>query len=376
MKSSNKVKTKILIVVDTMAIGGTEKITAELANSFAERGYECLILILLNNLSSVRLVDKNKVKVCTAFRMFKYDPSYLFKIRKIIENYRPDIVLCQALFSYFSVKIATLLFRKFPMFLALHHTYNVKIKDRIFDIIYFTLLRLTSDKIITVYTRQMELFSNKYHIPLRQFICIHNGIDPDYFKNTNLSNDSRRLNIIHIANIREEKDQVTLLEALKILDEDFQEWQLIFCGKDLINMKYKFIKYLSSKNLEHKVTFIDYVDDVKALLANADVFILSSISEALPVSALEAMSMGVPCILTDVGGCSDIVDEGINGFLIPPKNPQVMADRLLFLANNPNQLQRMRKEARTKIVTDFNFESMVNKYIDQFERHLCQEKVV
>lgn len=376
MKSINRVKTKILIVIDTMAIGGAEKLTATLANSFVEKGYECLILILRNDLSSIKFVDKNKIKVCTAFPKFKYDPSYLIKIRKIIRNYRPDIILCQALFSYFSVKIVTLLFYKVPMFLVLHHTHCVKVKDKIFDTIYFTLLRLTSDEIITIYSEQMKLFSHRYHIPPQKFICIHNGIDTDYFKNANFSNDRRRLNIIHIANMREEKDQATLLEALKILDEDFKEWRLTFCGKDFINVKNEFMKYLSSAKLEHKVKFIDYADDVRTLLNKADVFILSSISEALPISALEAMSTGVPCILTDVGGCSDIVDEGVNGFLIPPKNPNAMADRLLFLANNPHQLRRMRIEARRKIVRKFNLESMVNKYLALFEKYLWEAKVV
>jgi glycosyltransferase involved in cell wall biosynthesis len=92
------------------------------------------------------------------------------------------------------------------------------------------------------------------------------------------------------------------------------------------------------------------------------------------MSALEAMSMGVPCILTDVGGCSDIVDDGINGFLIPQKNPQAIADRVLFLANNPDQLRKMRIEARKKIVREFDLERIVGRYIDLFEKHLQKEE--
>jgi glycosyltransferase involved in cell wall biosynthesis len=374
MKSNNKTKRKILITVDKMGIGGTEKLTAALANSFAKKGYDCLILILFDNLLSIKFVDKDKVKICTAFRKYKYDPFYLFKIRKIIRDYKPDIILCQALFSYFSVKIATLLSHAIPMFLALHYTHSIKIKDKIFDRIYFALLRLTSDKIITIYRRQNGLFSSKYHLPLRKFICIPNGIDTGYFKNTNMKNNKRKLHITHIANIREEKDQATLLEALKILEENLKEWRLTFCGRDLIHMKHEFIKRLSSWNLQQKVVFIDCVDDVKTLLIDADIFILSSISEALPMSALEAMSMGVPCILTDVGGCSDIVDDGINGFLIPQKNPQAIADRVLFLANNPDQLRKMRIEARKKIVREFDLERIVGRYIDLFEKHLQKEE--
>ncbi|OGF65038.1 MAG: hypothetical protein A2Y62_16540 [Candidatus Fischerbacteria bacterium RBG_13_37_8] len=357
-----------MIIVDTMTIGGTEKLTAFLANRFAEKNHETSLLILKNDFSSLEWVKKEKITIHTAIRRFTFDPSYLLKIARTMKEINPDIVLCQGLFSYFSTKTAFCTSsKKYPIVLALHFTKEIRIKDKFFNTIYFTLLKSSPDNIITIYRNQMNYFSKKYGIPLSRFHCIHNGIDVKYFQNKN-DTENNDFTIIHIGNIREEKDQMTLLKALKIFNNSFEKWRLIFCGRDLINKKNAFIKYLKNVDLISKVIFIDFVKDIRVLLKKSDVFILSSLSEALPVSALEAMAMSVPCILTNVGGCSDIITEGVNGFLVPAKNPELIAERLLFLAKNPHALKIMKQNAPLIVQQKFSLDYMVDKYINFFEK--------
>jgi len=116
----------------------------------------------------------------------------------------------------------------------------------------------------------------------------------------------------------------------------------------------------------NKVRFIDYEADVRILLCEADVFVLTSLSEALPISALEAMAMGVPCILTDVGGCADVIDDGKNGYLVPPKNAAAIAEKLVFLANHRDVLYEMGVEAHKKVETSFGIDLMVDSYLKLF----------
>ncbi len=360
---------KILIVTDTMAIGGTEKLTVLLANGFAMRGYECMIMVLRNDLSSLNDLKTDRVKFDYAYRKYRLDFYYTNKMLKVIDTFKPDIILCQALFSYISVKLATAFKKKIPTFLSLHYTYNYCLKDELVDRLYFLLLRFNEDKIISIYKNQQDYFSKKYHIPKERFELISSGIDTNWFKKEHSEKDLiNRLHIVHVGNIKPEKDQLILLRALQLLDAKNVNWELTFCGRDQIGIKKKLIEFSLDSGIDKKINFIDFIEDAREVLEYADVFVLSSISEALPVSALEAMAMGVPCVLTNVGGCSDIVDDGENGYLVPTKNAVAIADKLDFLLENKEVLNLMKIKAREKIERKFNSIHMIDGYLNLFQR--------
>jgi glycosyltransferase involved in cell wall biosynthesis len=359
---------KILIIADTMAIGGTEKLTIALVDEFVKKDHVCKIMVLRDDLDSLKYLKSEQVPIEHIYKKYRFDFFYARKVRKVINLYKPDIILCQAFFSYCSARLAIVFHKQIPIFVALHYTYNSNLKDALFDRLYFLMLRFNKDCIISIYRLQADFFSKKYHIPIERFVLIHNGIDIEVFQDRQRLGEVRDcLHVVHIANIKEEKDQLTLLNAMNLLEDKNVNWQLTFCGRDHAKRKQLFINYLRKNKIEHKVNFIDFVEDVRIILENADVFVLSSISEALPVSALEAMAMNVPCILTDVGGCSDIVDDGLNGFLVPPENAAAIAEKLAFIALHRDILIGMGKAARKKVESQFGIERMAQEYLGLFK---------
>lgn len=364
-------RARIMIVVDKMSVGGSEKISVALANAFARSDHPCMVLVLDRDISATEYLDKHSIFIRTATRKFKFDPRYLNKIRNVVADFNPDVIICQALFSYVSVDIACRLMNRIPTILTLHYTHNTTVKDEIFDQFYFCLVRAHCDRIVAIYQKQLLHFSEKHRIPLNRFVCINNGIDTNYFT-VDGSKAMNEFTIVHVANIRTEKDQMTLLRSLREVNLHLSNWRLIFCGRDPMNFKPRFVDYLCEQRILDKVEFIDFVDDVRALLRRSDVFVLSSISEALPVAALEAMAMGVPCILTDVGGCSEVVDSEVNGFLVPPGNPRAIAEKLCLLAEDRTRLEAMRIAAREKVVRNFNLADMVNRYMNLFQETISR----
>ena len=87
-------------------------------------------------------------------------------------------------------------------------------------------------------------------------------------------------------------------------------------------------RHIARAGAEDTVRLLGYRDDIGALLAAADVFCLPSYLEGLPVSILEAMQAGIPCVATDVGGTGHVVRDGETGLLVPPRQPRRLAEAL------------------------------------------------
>ena len=104
--------------------------------------------------------------------------------------------------------------------------------------------------------------------------------------------------------------------------------------------------------------------DIPDLLSASDCLSLSSDSEALPLSVIEAMSLGKPVVSTGVGGISDAVVDGQSGILVPPRDPQALADALVALAADPSRAEAMGRAGYQRFEEKFRLERMVDAYAD------------
>jgi N-acetyl-alpha-D-glucosaminyl L-malate synthase BshA len=117
-----------------------------------------------------------------------------------------------------------------------------------------------------------------------------------------------------------------------------------------------------SLEVEPDVIFLGKQDDVQSLLAAADLFLLPSEHEAFGLAALEAMSCGVPAIATNVGGVPEVVEDGKNGFLLPPGDVDGMARAALALLQDRTRHAEFRDAARRRAVTHFDTGLIVPQY--------------
>ena len=120
-------------------------------------------------------------------------------------------------------------------------------------------------------------------------------------------------------------------------------------------------KIIDENNLKEKVFLLGFVKNASAYLPAFDTFILSSVKEGLPYVILEAGSAGLPVIASQVGGIPDLIIDGETGFLIPPKNSEVLAEKIKGLINNPSQRLKFGEKLKTKIISDFSLKQMADK---------------
>lgn len=113
---------------------------------------------------------------------------------------------------------------------------------------------------------------------------------------------------------------------------------------------------------EGTIDYLGEIDDVCSALQNADIFVLPTYyGEGLPRSLVEAMACGLPIITTDWPGCRDCVQDGVNGFLIPPKDPEALANTMLKFILNPGLVHSMSQKSRELAVEKYE----LNKVLDQ-----------
>jgi glycosyltransferase involved in cell wall biosynthesis len=121
---------------------------------------------------------------------------------------------------------------------------------------------------------------------------------------------------------------------------------------------------------EDRFTLLGLKEDARSLLPGFDLFVLTSKSEGMPNTVMEAMAGGLPCVCTDVGGCPELVEHGVTGYLVAPDDACALAARILELAGDPERRAAMGQAAVLKISHGYSVERLVSQVQDLFLRLL------
>ncbi|MDO8755671.1 MAG: glycosyltransferase family 4 protein, partial [Anaerolineales bacterium] len=128
-----------------------------------------------------------------------------------------------------------------------------------------------------------------------------------------------------------------------------------------------------SLSLEEKVMLLGQWENLLELLASADIFVLPSRWEGLPMALLEAMMAGLPVVATRVEGVEEVVEDGVHGLLVPPENPVELAKAILQLSNAPELRRRMGEAAKQHILNSFTTDHMCQQYLDVMRKYIGED---
>jgi glycosyltransferase involved in cell wall biosynthesis len=231
---------------------------------------------------------------------------------------------------------------------------------------------IRAEKVIAICEATKNLLIKEYGMPSEKIIVIYTGIDAtpvdnsDYKKNFlrhqfNISKE--RLVLTSIGRLHEQKGHVYLLCALEQLASEFPDVLLLLVGDGPLRNTIE--AEIISRNLMSKVNLMGYREDIRDILSITDIFILPSLYEGFPYIILESMAAGNSLIVTDVGGNSESVINGITGIVVPPKNVDYLYKAIVSLVKNPSKRKEMGEKGRQEVLI-FSKEVMLQKTISLY----------
>ena len=178
---------------------------------------------------------------------------------------------------------------------------------------------------------------------------IFNAVSLDKFKDysrVRILNNTNIINIAMVGALHPQKNYLNMFKALSLLDNSIKEQiSVSIAGEGKKEYKDELLSYIKKYNLQNIVHFIGVTSNIPQFLYDADLFIMSSDWEGLPIALTEAAISGLPCIVTDAGGCSEIIDRSKNGVVVDISDSQGLANELLKVVNNKSLIEQWSKNA-------------------------------
>jgi glycosyltransferase involved in cell wall biosynthesis len=201
----------------------------------------------------------------------------------------------------------------------------------------------------------------------RTTVVIHNGVDPRAAI-PRQRGDTGPPRIVTVGRFKAPKDPLTLVRALASLGARSFEAVIVGDGPDRRAVEAE----IERLGLVQAARLAGERDDVPELLAGADIFVLSSRSEGLPLSILEAMSAGLPVVASRVGGVPEVVLDGETGLLVPPGDPSSLAAAIERLLVDPDLRARLGTAGRARIEESFDLDRCRSAHVELYRRELAR----
>jgi colanic acid/amylovoran biosynthesis glycosyltransferase len=188
---------------------------------------------------------------------------------------------------------------------------------------------------------------------------VHCGIAPELFSLKIHSDPGRRL--LYVGRLADVKGLPILLESLATVQRSHPDVELTVVGDGPDRAR---LEAMTAKlGLQTNVKFLGYQSqaNVREFMQQTDMFVMSSFAEGVPVVLMEAMAAGVPVIATQIAGISELVEDGINGYLVPAGDPVKLADRIEKLLSSAESRSQLGVAGRLKVEQEFNIHKEVER---------------
>ena len=381
-------------IIQITAVSTTVKaFLLPLIEKLSEKGHELIVITSdgIEDLKQTDILKKNNVKVYQAPIPRTLSPTKLLKayqtLIKQFKELKPDVV-------HTHTPVASLLARKaatkakVPQIIYTCHGFyfheNMQpLKKKLFTWLEKNAAQKNTDYIFTVNQEDMDFAIENDFIQKDKILNINSvGINtttkfnPALFtieakqilkKELNLNQTDKI--ITFIGRLVAEKGIIELIEAFSLLKKQRNDVKLLMIGETLQSDRDKKAKdiikqIIQTNNLENDILFTGFRTDIANLLSITDVFVLPSHREGMPVSSLEAMSMGVPVVGTNIRGLREEIIEDKTGFIVPLQNPEKLS---AAINKSLNQFKPPEENIRNHIIENFDEKKVLERQLKVFE---------
>ncbi|WP_209309503.1 glycosyltransferase family 4 protein [Haloarcula amylovorans] len=242
--------------------------------------------------------------------------------------------------------------------------------------------RLMADELTVAADAVHEYYFSKYTNTKK----LYPPVDVDEFHPSNVGKSNPDLHtelgikqnvpiIGTVGNINPLKGHEYLLKSIRNVRNQRKNIAVPIVGQILDSRKAYYNRISGLQNdldLNDCVSFLGYRSDIPKILSQFDIFVLPSVAEACPISVLEAMSLEIPIVATDVGGVSEQIVDGESGWIVPAKDPTALADAICEVLDNPEIADYRARCARKRVVERFSIKACVERHLAVYESALSR----
>jgi glycosyltransferase involved in cell wall biosynthesis len=365
---------KILMVVDSIVKGGRERRMLELVKALTQPGQEYNIyLVTLTNVIEYDYVHKLPIRLEVIERKSKKDFSVVFKLRKIIKSFQPDVIHSWG-------TMASVYLSMIRLFTGRSSFINGTISDAFQNInwrdrVYMRIKLTTPFSKVILANSQAGI--KAYKVPLRKTVCIYNGIDLTRFKNLVPADEmeckllGRKKGDSFIAAMvgafEDRKDYDTLIKAAVKLCSKNKKVVFLLIGEGSLMEPIK--QQVPDELMGKQIYFLGSRHDIESILQIIDTGLLITPCEGISNSIIEYMAAGKPVIASREGGTKELVIEGETGFLIDQKRSDQIIEKMEWLMENPQQAKEMGQKGQQRIQQHFDIAKMTGAYIQLYHKY-------
>lgn len=354
---------KILHFINSLTAGGAERLLVDLVLLMNKKGLQVDVLMIKGGESPFveKLTASNEIKVMHLTENGNvYNPLHLFKLKKYFEEY--DLVHVHLFPSLYWSGITRFFNgkKKYHLVFTEHNTTN-----RRRDIFLFKFLDKfiykQFDKIISISNAVDEALRLHLGKKYNHIEKIYNGIDlieieeAKSYSKKEIGNEEDDLLIMQVSSFTPQKDQLTLIESLQFLPEQFK---LLLVGDGPLRSEHE--TSVEELGLTNRVSFLGIRKDVPRLLKTVDFVVLSSLFEGLSLASVEGLASGKPFISSNVPGLTEVVENA--GLMFTAKNSQELASQIQTLNESPEFKEQIVNQCKERAkIYDIRF--MADNYI-------------
>ncbi len=355
---------RVLHIDEQLTWRGGEQQAYWLMQGLLSNGFEVYAIGKKNSEFINRLKQSPSIKIFTLPLKSEFDLYSAWKIAQITKDNKIDIIHAHTSHAH-SIALLSTFFHPIPKIIVSRRVSFPPAKN-----ILSTWKYNKIDLIIPVSYYVAKILKEN-GIPEHKIKVVRSSIDlshiniPPYSKNELEINENTRV-LFNAGALVPHKDHITLLNAFAKVREFFPDTLLLIAGSGPLLMNIQ--SEIEKLNLTQHVRLLGHRNDVPRLTKMADLYVSSSWSEGLGTSVLEALACEKPVVATEAGGVSEMVISHETGLLVPNKNPNVLAEAIIYMLSHPEEAKIMAKKGRKHVEDNFTVQRMVEETISVYQK--------
>lgn len=352
---------RILYIIESLEFGGAEKMLVSLANGFAQE--HSITVCCIKTTGVLRQELDPRIRVICLEK--PEGPAYglVLRLWRVMQEGHYDVLHTHNWSVFAECGVAAILAR-IPIRVHTSHGRYAPVRTtmgaRLKLWLRHRLERVVSygySQIVTVSDSIQQTIGDAVGIPANRLITIHNGIDPGEPVSVRTRS---AITFVSVGRLVPIKRHDVMIEAFAEIAQDSPDARLLVIGDGPERSRLE--ELIRKRGVEGKVQLTGFRHDIPDLLADSDIFLLTSGYEGISIALLEAMRAGLPSIATRVGGIPETIVDGQTGLLVDPADANALRRAMVELGHDTERRASMSREARSLLEREFSVDRMRSRY--------------